>query len=345
MVHRDRNEGIDILKIVAMLMICMLHFVGKGGLLDSKQEFIQIIGLFFKSFSIVAVNIYVLCSGYLLGNTSFKLKRILRIWIETLTYSVIIYLLCTIKWGYSGILEMIKSLCPVLSMEYWYISAYIILLLLMPVINIAIQNASKKEISLFLMTIVAVFSIWHTIFPKNGLLETGNMQGYGIVWMICLYIIGASIKKYEKDIRINKGILWSTYTIGCLLIFVGQISSRNNHIIDQYNTFFDYNNFIVLVASVSLFLVLKDFKTKSKKSAKWLCVFSTHTLAVYLIQEQYIFKKIYWNWVAEICNQFSDYVVMYLIVVCLMITCTFLSMICIDIIRDGVMKRVKRLKI
>ena len=63
---KERNEGIDLLRIVAMLLITMLHVIRHGGMLDglslfSSQYFVVWILYILTN---CAVNCYALISGY-----------------------------------------------------------------------------------------------------------------------------------------------------------------------------------------------------------------------------------------------------------------------------------------
>ncbi|MDE6723424.1 MAG: hypothetical protein K2J55_04430, partial [Eubacterium sp.] len=61
-----RNYGIDLLRIVCMIMVPVLHVLGHGGLLEGaeilsvKYEFVW----FLEAAAFCAVNCYALISGY-----------------------------------------------------------------------------------------------------------------------------------------------------------------------------------------------------------------------------------------------------------------------------------------
>ena len=65
-----RNIGLDILRILAMIMIVCLHVFGKGQFLvaENNANFYKVIS-FFEIICIVAVNCYVLITGYFQVNS------------------------------------------------------------------------------------------------------------------------------------------------------------------------------------------------------------------------------------------------------------------------------------
>ena len=91
-----RVVGIDICKIIGMLMICTLHFVGKGGVLQDNDNVISTVGYLIKSISIVGVNLYILATGYLMCKRNVKLSGIFNVVTETIFYTVTISLFVSI---------------------------------------------------------------------------------------------------------------------------------------------------------------------------------------------------------------------------------------------------------
>ena len=102
--EKKRQLHYELLRIAAMLMIVSLHYLSKGGLLgDPARADMTAAGYtawFVEAFFLVAVNVYVLISGYF-GvdarggmtngkNVSFRevMRRPLRIWKQVFFYSV-----------------------------------------------------------------------------------------------------------------------------------------------------------------------------------------------------------------------------------------------------------------
>lgn len=296
----DRIIGIDACKIIAMLMICVLHFVGKGGVLQSTDTVVSTVGYLAKSVSIIGVNLFVLCTGYLMCMHESGLRHTINVWTETLFYSMVIGFAVSVflkEWSISG---TIKFLFPVTAMEYWYITSYILLLLFMPSLNQMVNSLSRKQAYSLLLVITLVFSVWKSIFPNNGLLETGYLQGYGIIWMICVYIFGAVLRLYP--INVKAGALFVVYLICVFCTFISNYLCRKYSILDNGNKLFDYNHIFIFCASVVLFILFLKINIKNIKIQKAISFVSLHTLAVYVITEQFKFKTIIWKTVAELAN-------------------------------------------
>lgn len=137
---KERMANLELLRCVAMMMVAALHFLGKGGLLpDLTGSNLGSAGLaawLLESFCIVAVDVYMFISGYFLTTSSFKLSRLLQLWLQIWSYSVVFGLL----GAFTGVLRetafdmhyLLTLLFPVTMEHYWFMTAYVFLYLLLP---------------------------------------------------------------------------------------------------------------------------------------------------------------------------------------------------------------------
>ena len=91
--HKKRMANMEALRLAAMMMVVSLHYLGKGELLaDLTGSLLPVdhAAWILESFSIVAVNAYVLLSGYFLVETAFRVKRLLSLILQILFYSCLI---------------------------------------------------------------------------------------------------------------------------------------------------------------------------------------------------------------------------------------------------------------
>lgn len=76
-----------------MLMVVTLHMLNFGGLLE-KSNTTTLKGFliwFLESLCFVAVDCYVLIGSYFLSDSKFKIKRIIKLWVQTFFYSILMY--------------------------------------------------------------------------------------------------------------------------------------------------------------------------------------------------------------------------------------------------------------
>lgn len=88
-----RDYGIDLLRIVSMLMVPMVHILGQGGVIGATVPFsLQYESAWLlESILLVAVNCFVLITGYVYYGKETRYYRLLTLWAEVLFYSIIYY--------------------------------------------------------------------------------------------------------------------------------------------------------------------------------------------------------------------------------------------------------------
>ena len=133
-----RMANLELLRCIAMMLVIVLHFLGKGGLLaDLTGEKLGTAGTvawLLESFAIVAVNVYMLISGYFLCTSSFKLSRLLQLLLQVFFYSTIFGMLGVLTGVMTGVSfdthYLLTLLFPVSMEHYWFMTAYVFLYLL-----------------------------------------------------------------------------------------------------------------------------------------------------------------------------------------------------------------------
>lgn len=294
---KQRLSNIELLRIISMLMIIMLHLLSFGGMLSTYNTFSlrSFFIWFIESLCFVAVNCYVIISGYFLTDSNFKFKKLFNIWIEVLFYSLIIYfiLLFTnkISLGYK---DLLKSFFPILLRNYWFVTVYFILYILSPFINKLINSLDKKQYSYLILVIFIVFSLWSTIIPPSDTINYGG--SYSISWFICLYLIAGYLKRFYSDKKIRKSICISIYFITSLLNVIAYFGIKKLNIKFVLPDFlYNYYSVTVVIAAISLFIFFKNIKIKNNFLKGAINFFAPTTFAIYLIHENPNIRAILWE--------------------------------------------------
>lgn len=198
-----RNYGIDLLRIVSMYMICMLHVLGNGGILASTSSGTLKFHIvwFLESCCFCAVNCYALISGYVGIDAKFKITNILKLWLQVVSLmmgTVFIFALL-----YPSLITkdiILRSIFPISNQEMWYFNAYFGMFFFIPFMNKLVHGLTEK-MKLYLIGLIALlFSIVPFVIGKDIFNIDG---GYHFVWIMGLYLIGASLKgtKFEKELK------------------------------------------------------------------------------------------------------------------------------------------------
>lgn len=186
--QEERKYGIDILRSLSMLAVVMLHLITHGGLgawyeIDTAEGVIvQLLELAVYP----AVDCFVLISGYLLCRSHFKLSRLVRVWLMAASWSVIIQVLFFIKSPESiSIGVVLQMFMPVLKNRYWFLNAYIAMLLFSPALNYLLQSLPKGTLKGTILCAVLVYSVTPAL-------------AYTFSWFVVLYLIGGYVRLYGK---------------------------------------------------------------------------------------------------------------------------------------------------
>lgn len=266
-----RNSAFEILRLLAVFYILLEHCLLACSLnTGNPLSLLDNISWFIEAFTVCAVNLFFLLTGYFMDQAGFRLSRIINIWGKTVIYSVSIYVLLSIV-GFANfnVKNMVSSMLPFLTRQYWFIQVYIVLAFLSPFICRCLNDLTEKRFLLLIGILTVYFSLHQTFIPVAKTLD--DTQGYGIIWAIVLFVIGNYIGKYGK-LRIKKinGALFLTgyaiiavgiYCTNVLIVYFDIAQGLNSR-----TNFYNYNSISVLLESIALFCF---FVKLGEKGPSW----------------------------------------------------------------------------
>lgn len=283
-----RQSNFELLRIICMVMIVTWHALGHGGAINNTEisSMNFFIAHILKSLAVVAVNCYVIISGFFGIDSKFKKTKIMNLYAQVLFYSITISLLFwTSDIEQITVEGIIKMAFPVITQTWWFMSVFLVLYLLTPYINKLLKLLNRKEFYMLLITLLLIFVVWPSL-PYTKPID--KSKGYSLYNFILLYMIGAYIRIYYKNKKINKYITLLVYLISSILLGVININVSRSL---GYNWgIYSYNYILVYISSIALFLFFKELNIKSNLINK----LSGLTLGVYLIHDHvYVRKFIY----------------------------------------------------
>jgi hypothetical protein len=313
----DRQLNYELLRIIAMLMIVCLHYLGKGGALgDPARENMTATGYLawlIEAFCLVAVNVYVLISGYFGVESKSKkaaTERVFKIWKQVFFYSFVIGVIALV----SGIQKfdiyvIIKYIFPIITEHYWFATSYIVLCLFMPFINSGFDCLDKKEIRSVIALFLCLFCISKTIIPIQ---LPWDKYGYDVIWFVILYMTGAYIGRYGLGVLSKKAVSLGVYILNALVIFAGfvvirMIFLKTGKLEDLINYGYTYNYLFCYIGAIGLFgaFARKDNTTsRLERFRKPIELFSSATFGVYLIHEHVNIRYLWPVWFK--CSEATD---------------------------------------
>ena len=175
-------------------MVIALHIPSpRGTILFSFDDNIN---AFFDSISFCAVNVFALISGYLLSSKKTTTKKLLNIWAQIFFYSMInLLLFATLDCKSIGIAFLFKSFFPVLSGFQWYATSYVAMYVFLPYFNELISKIGLSQTKKMVWGILLIFGVGDWIGQcLGGGKFLGVNNGYSVVWLSVLFLVGASLK-------------------------------------------------------------------------------------------------------------------------------------------------------
>lgn len=291
---KKRENNLELLRIISMLMVITLHLLNFGGFLYRyDNNFISFIVWLMESICFIAVNCYVLISGYFLVNSKFTISKLIKTIIEVVFYSVLIYIIMVFLGEETfTIKHLIKSFLPIFFGKYWFATCYVELYLLSPFINVLIHNLSKKQYKNLLIILFITFSCWSCIISNTNTINYGG--SYSISWFILIYLFAGYIRLHVnlKDIKGYKYFLGYVF---CSFINVFFYIINSSKIYVKPDFLYNYYSITILVGSICLFVSLLKLSIKNKVLNKLISFFAPTTFGIYLIHENSSMRGIIWG--------------------------------------------------
>lgn len=304
---KQRRPELEVLRCLAMMMVVVLHFLGKSGLMgnltDASFSGVQTLAWIIEAFAIGAVNLYMLLSGYLLSQSHFKLSRLLQLLIQLWTYSIGIGLLAVLLGIYPreqvDTYFLLRLLFPVIQEHYWFVTAYVYLYLLLPFAGNVACRLDKKALRLVLGLFVAAMCLVKTVVPVAF---DGDRKGYDCLWYLTVFLTAVYIRRFGLPF-LQKGkralVCW---VLSCLVIAGATFGLRSIWLhtgsFDRIlNYCYDYNHLLTYLSAVCLFVAFLKLEGRSLGIlGKAATLAGPCTLGVYLLHENLGVRYAWFIW-------------------------------------------------
>lgn len=209
-----RNYGIDFLRMTAMLFVAALHIIGIGGVITGAEllsgQFLT--AQLLRIAMLCAVDCYALISGYVGWDKKTKLSAIAMLWLRAVIYCAAITAIAA-RFAPVDLKTALCAVLPVTTGQYWYLTAYVGLFVLQPVLNFAVREMPKRELGMTLAGILILFSV----LPISPLTDAFYLHdGYSVLWLCVLYLLGGYVGKYRALERLSCG-RWMGIYLGSVL--------------------------------------------------------------------------------------------------------------------------------
>lgn len=331
---KTRESNFELLRCVLMLMVISLHYnldlMGNAFSYVAEGTINYYFVYFVESMAIIATNVFVVLGGYFGWKSMDKmtLRKPLGLLIYVGAYNGLFYLIHTAILGYPVTLgAFLLSFLP----KNWFVTIYTAMLILSPFVNFLMSKISSKVQDKLLVIMFVLFSLYPTIlsimterfgintvgmYPAAG---TGALSGYSIFNFIMLYMMGASLSKFNI---LQHKVWWDivAYAV-CSLVILW-------HRLNLGMTAWSYANPFVVFSSIAFFNIFR----KMHFTSKIVNTLSKSALGVLLLHMQFVVYTYGWQYFRIPMAAQGPFtgLVINLLIVCFVnyFGCTFFDMFC-----------------
>lgn len=280
---KTRNSNLELLRLVLMVMIIVHHFIVHGLALSSigcanvklplaltpgQMPAAEIL----NAFCISGVNCFILISGYF--GISLSKRKLAYLLLSLIFYMVLLWTVPHLaERDWKGAFNSLFFL----SRGYWFVTDYIFLMLLSPMINIAFEKLSVRTNNVILATLLIISCYFGFLRDHEA-----NINGYSLIQFITMYLLGrkiAATKFSPGPLKSLSVYVASSLLCGLLMWIAYRIDMPRLSWRFSY-----YNNPLVIISAVSLMLFFKSLRLQSPLINR----LSRSSLGIYLFQSSFL---------------------------------------------------------
>ncbi len=309
-VKTTRKSGIELLKIIGMLLIVISHVYctvtgshsSAEGLTDylvkieSTTDLSNIILRFVSVFGNLGNAIFFICSAwFLLDKETSNKKRLFRLFCDLFTINVLwlIGILCFKGYSTIGLKSCIKSIFPFYFGQNWYVVYYILFALISPFLNYIIKSLDQKKhllISGILFVFYMVLSVAKSYPGQSNL----------VTW-ISFYFVISYFKLYGKNFTSSKKanliVLTSSIILMLVLHLIINFAGMKISFLSGKVGLSKNCNFIIFFIAFSAF----NLFNQTTFSSKVINYIASLTFVMYLFHDNLYMQKYIkpenWTWI------------------------------------------------
>lgn len=343
---KQRNVGIDILRIVSMFFIIIGHILMQGGVLTAHfNEGLQGGYYFFNAVYVIAfcgVNCFALVSGYVGWKNTFRLEKIIKLWANVVFWSVGVSLILFIYNNeFFSVKEAVSMFLPLIRGRYWFFNAYFVVFMFSPLLNQLIRTLTKKTFQYFLLAVGFVFCAVPFLALGNDVFRM--QSGFEFSWLMVMYLVGGYFSKYP--IKIEKPYKCIVaFLVFVLLNFIYKylIELVTNKLLgtpSHGDLFLSYTSPVAVGQAICLLLFFSNIKVNNKILVKLINFVTPTIFSVYII---HVHPVVFWKILKDAFIGLTEYNLFVSFVLIIAISLAiFIGCIALDYIRIIIFKLLK----
>lgn len=253
MAGKTRNSSIELLRIICIFGIIFMHTIAYGG--DELAVYNRYLLIVVNCFTNLGVTCFMLISGYF--GVKLQPEKLIRLDLMVIFYTIL-HVAIRVALGMDvGMMDLLSAVFPVLSNQYWYITAYFIIVILSGYINQIPERLSKEHFEQLLFVLIFLFAVVPTFLHFDIL----GSEGKNVVYMTTIYLIGRYMKKY--DVRSYQNGKLTVLLFASLLLTLA-LELALFTVTGHYSMFYRDCSVFTLISSILLFTIFRNMHFENK---------------------------------------------------------------------------------
>lgn len=239
MIRKKRDWRFELMRMLAMLGIVIAHYFASDNWAAHANEatWPSAMHQSMDIFGQIGVTWFALISAFFLAHRSSRVfLRAMKVWVETFIYSaggfLVVSIIVMMGVAYNGpdlsaIRTITSSFLPLISDLYWFVGAYIIMIILSPFLNILVDHTDFRGLLKLITILLFIVFIWKLLNPSIG-----YFADYG--YLCTVYLIGAGIRKYSMRLPHVSFVACLSVFVACwFLCVMGTYAIRSSYTLTQ----------------------------------------------------------------------------------------------------------------
>ena len=276
-----RKSNIELLKIIAMVIICFSHVInpivyslGLGN--DFSLNPINWIFSFIKNSGWLGDFIFITCSCYFLYEyRKISWKKMILYYLSTYFELIFFWIICTICGATITKELTIKTFTSFILTEHWFVLVYIGFLACVPLLNLIVDKLNRKQHFIINIITLVITTILQVLILFGVLPFEADYKFTAFIFLFFIISYGRKYGNYlfmkEHDTKTNLIVAilsivgWYGFIalFNCIGINSPEMFSSSLNIVYFYSPIFYF-------LSISLFLLFKDLKVKDSKAINFI---------------------------------------------------------------------------
>lgn len=301
---KERNQSIELLRIILMTLIVFGHILGHGiGWDRYESDGSPSLVYLLQPLYLYHVDAFIFISGYYGIKFSWgKIWLLARKWIFYSFAAVILYMVIQNDFSIS---LAIGNIFPISTCGHWFMEQYLYLMLMTPLLNVGMESLTKKQASILILVLyISSFRLFSCL-------------------MVFVYLLGRYLRKYPIIYLEKYAVVIFFGSTAAYFFFNLYCLNKNINSVWMYNSMFPF----VIVPAVSLFYSFQKIHIKWKSIG----VVSSGVLATYLITDHQLIRPVFTQTIASLCN--NSPLIILLVAFCITIICSLFGVLCSEVVK------------